>query len=342
MESNYVRIKTFTLETYPIILYPTNNKIKVPESGRASMSTNLLELEFAGELKKEFPSKIETYQKVIIDRFSYYPDITYIDKECNIFIDIEVDEPYSKLGKIIHFIGDIKDERRNRLFTSFGWYVIRFSESQIKRKPLECVEIIRLFVNYVREGTSKELLDRTIKEIEQPRWSQEVSSDLMRQDIRDHYEFSEETIVVNPKKIVDTYNTEEALIKFLLENYLDRYENSSDILFIPFSISNIMVNPPKNIHFVNTKCITLCSQVEINGVPVGGFTIFSNVVQYRVFKEISIDLFEAIIRIKEENLRFNVNYDNEQFLAFSGIILFGSYEEFRNKQLKWKEFSKDK
>ncbi|MDW8296830.1 MAG: hypothetical protein RMJ97_08090, partial [Raineya sp.] len=58
----------------------------------------------------------------------------------NLFVDIEIDEPYGFRGKPIHTIGS--DEPRNAFFTEKGWIVIRFAEEQVIREPLQCCQFI--------------------------------------------------------------------------------------------------------------------------------------------------------------------------------------------------------
>lgn len=80
---------------------------------------------------------------------SYTPDFAYIDKARKIYIDIEIDEPYTprqypKNPALIltHCIGDDKDKRRNSFFQSRDWYIIRFSEKQVLRYPDRCCKFI--------------------------------------------------------------------------------------------------------------------------------------------------------------------------------------------------------
>lgn len=73
----------------------------------------------------------------------YEPDIAYIDVQKGIFIDIEIDEPYSGWERQpIHYKtknGTI-DDKRNNDFTERGWTVIRFSEKQVHKQPKSCLK----------------------------------------------------------------------------------------------------------------------------------------------------------------------------------------------------------
>lgn len=73
----------------------------------------------------------------------YEPDIAYIDVQKGIFIDIEIDEPYSGSERLpIHYKtkGGTKDDRRNDCFTERGWTVLRFSEKQVHEQPKSCLK----------------------------------------------------------------------------------------------------------------------------------------------------------------------------------------------------------
>lgn len=79
-------------------------------------------------LMKELPSYVKM-DKVL---GSYAPDLI-IHNGCSSPIDLEIDEPYElRTKKEIHYIG-CGDEGRNNFFTSNNWFVLRFSENQIKR-----------------------------------------------------------------------------------------------------------------------------------------------------------------------------------------------------------------
>lgn len=82
---------------------------------------------------------------VTIDGVRYEPDLVYINDSRGVYIDIEVDEPYSAKGRATHFCGENgvpRDERRNIRFSSQGWHVLRFTEEQLFRFPDSCSRII--------------------------------------------------------------------------------------------------------------------------------------------------------------------------------------------------------
>ena len=60
----------------------------------------------------------------------YEPDIVLVDRARNLFIDIEIDEPYDGYYRTpAHEEG--KDDLREQFFVESGWAVIRFTERQV-------------------------------------------------------------------------------------------------------------------------------------------------------------------------------------------------------------------
>ena len=121
-------------------------------------------------LMKEIPS----YVKVDKSFGCYFPDLV-IHNGYSCPIDIEIDEPYDyKTKKEIHYIG-CNDEERNYYFESNNWFVIRFTENQIKNHLSECVDIIKAFVHFIEHGDTTKLygIENTIKRIQEPRWTKE-------------------------------------------------------------------------------------------------------------------------------------------------------------------------
>ena len=82
---------------------------------------------------------------VVIDGHRYEPDLVYMDKEKGIFVDIEIDEPYSGAHHPTHYItskGIHKDTRRNELFCKAGWFVVRFTERQMFCETKSCMKVL--------------------------------------------------------------------------------------------------------------------------------------------------------------------------------------------------------
>lgn len=136
---------------YPYVLMPKPKcVIKFPRKGRKGRK---------GYKEEDFKTYIERYFKnsfqVFDDRFiltknskaPFEPDFTLIDEKngINIFIDIEIDEPYEGLNdikkrKATHY--QYSDNNRNNAFRNRGWVVIRFAEIQVHKDPDSCCKFI--------------------------------------------------------------------------------------------------------------------------------------------------------------------------------------------------------
>jgi len=137
--------------SFPYVIMPKANcVIKFPRKGRVGRK---------GYKEEDFRTYIDKYFKtafqVFDDRFilvknspkPFEPDFTLIDEKngINIFLDIEIDEPYEGLNdinkrKATHF--QYSDTNRNNAFKNRGWIVIRFAEIQIHQEPNSCCRFL--------------------------------------------------------------------------------------------------------------------------------------------------------------------------------------------------------
>jgi hypothetical protein len=103
---------------------------------------------FQEYLKRYFPNKIETQKGFNIPNYQYpyTPDFIYVDSSLNLYIDIEIDEPYflNKSGQFepYHYLYSKKDKDRNQFFLEKNWIVIRFAEEQVVHQPESCCRVI--------------------------------------------------------------------------------------------------------------------------------------------------------------------------------------------------------
>lgn len=102
------------------------------------------ESQFEQDLWRYFPGKIHTGMMTRADGATpYVPDFVYIDPDCNLHIDIEIDEPYTyDTRQPLHYLNCTKDQQRNQAFLNWGWVIIRFSEAQIVQAPASCCKTI--------------------------------------------------------------------------------------------------------------------------------------------------------------------------------------------------------
>lgn len=140
---------------YPVVKMPKSNTIlKLPRNGRSNQK-GYKENDFFNQLKQNI-TDIEMTNNVhmVIPNFNkpYEPDIVLFDRNLNLYIDIEIDEPYDGYYRYpTHFINpedEIKqDNIRDLFFTESGWIVMRFTEKQIHCQTYECIDYIRNVLN---------------------------------------------------------------------------------------------------------------------------------------------------------------------------------------------------
>jgi len=132
----------------------SNTILKLPRNGRSNQK-GYKEKDFYNQLKQNI-TDIEMTDNVhmVIPNFNkpYEPDIVLFDKNLNLYIDIEIDEPYDGYYRYpTHFINpedEIKqDNIRDLFFIESGWIVIRFTEKQVHCQAYECIDYVRNVLN---------------------------------------------------------------------------------------------------------------------------------------------------------------------------------------------------
>ena len=136
---------------YPVVKMPKQNTIlKLPREGRTNQK-GYKENDFFNKLKQQI-ADIELTNNVhmVIPNFNkpYEPDIVLFDKSLNLYIDVEIDEPYDGYYRYpTHYINpedDVKqDNIRDLFFTESGWIVIRFTEKQVHCEAYDCIDYIK-------------------------------------------------------------------------------------------------------------------------------------------------------------------------------------------------------
>jgi len=116
--------------------------------------------------------------------YGYKPDIAIIWREKNIFIDIEIDEPYDIISRTpIHYKG-CGDSLRNAYFLDNGWNVIRIAEKQVVDNCTKVVEYIKLCLCQLAEDVRFKA-ERNIECVN--RWSYTEAQKWAEGGIRESY-----------------------------------------------------------------------------------------------------------------------------------------------------------
>lgn len=146
-------------EYYPIILRPTATTLpsSITKTGK-TQRVGASEIVCLSHIFSLNLGELRENVCVNIDGHRYEPDFAYIDEARGIYVDIEVDEPYTSRGKSTHYINDdgsSSDSMRNHRFQNAGWYVFRFSEKQFFCHTDRCLKTV--YDLLVSEGLVSEL-----------------------------------------------------------------------------------------------------------------------------------------------------------------------------------------
>lgn len=129
-------------ERYPLVFLPSSYYgANAPERLSHQPQRGSSEAYFFKYLKRYFPGCVFDNLALRIKDDHYFPDFVLYYEPHGLWIDVEIDEPYSlPHGEPTHYIG--ADDRRNRFFTDKGWVVVRFTEEQVVRQPLACCRFL--------------------------------------------------------------------------------------------------------------------------------------------------------------------------------------------------------
>ena len=116
----------------------------------------------------------------------YYPD--FVLTADDLFIDIEIDEPYvAETKKPIHYLLDgglSIDHERDQTLASKGYEIIRFAEEQVLLHPNDCIRFIDSFIKSIKKG---ERIPKIPSGIEVKRWTKDEATEYAKRDFRLSY-----------------------------------------------------------------------------------------------------------------------------------------------------------
>lgn len=155
---------------YPIVLLPKKNAfLKLPRDGRSdirgfkenvflqSLHEANLGIEINNELHLAIPGRTSPYE----------PDFVLFSPLINLYIDVEIDEPYDGYYRTPTHTKEGRDDTRNLFFIESGWIVVRFTEKQIHTDVYGCTETLRSIIESIKTNASHDYIKT--KEIEN-RW----------------------------------------------------------------------------------------------------------------------------------------------------------------------------
>ena len=182
---------------YPYVLMPRpHSVIKFPRKGRKGRK-GFKEADFKWYLENFFGDTFYVFdERFIMVKESmepYEPDFTLTNEKrgLNLFLDIEIDEPYEGLNdianrKATHFQGS--NTKRDQAFQKRGWIVARFAEIQVHQQPLSCCLFIADLVKSINPEfkVPRDLLEVSkVSPIQQ--WSKEQATQWSKEKYRERY-----------------------------------------------------------------------------------------------------------------------------------------------------------
>lgn len=127
-------------------------------------SKGVTEKFFLNYLQEYFRDNVSTGLSVQDPKFignPYLPDYVISIPTINLYVDVEIDEPYiGHDGTPIHYLNGC-DNYRNEFFLNKRWIIIRFAEIQVVKFPEKCCELINSTIDWI---TTKEKDISTIKD----------------------------------------------------------------------------------------------------------------------------------------------------------------------------------
>ena len=173
-------------DTYPIVLSPAEGSfLKLPRFGRCG-TRGYKEADFLVALQAEFKDiKVGNDFHLAIPGNSnpYEPDFVLFDETLNLYIDVEIDEPYDGISRqATHTIGG-GDAVRDIFFKESGWVVVRFTERQVHLSSGQCIRFLRGIVDAMR-GQARSVSPEVEHEL---KWTNEQALRWEREHYRENY-----------------------------------------------------------------------------------------------------------------------------------------------------------
>lgn len=179
-------------DSFPSVKVPQHDtSILTPKRDKTGTTVGVMEPVLLSSIRKMCQELnniivLDNVKLPILNRnYSYRPDVCLYWKERNIYVDIEVDEPYDIVSrKPIHYKGN-GDNLRDRYFIRNGWCVIRFAESQIHKNIEGVTNYIKRMLRWLTNDESIKYDEDTLESVE--RWTYEQAEQMASDNAREHY-----------------------------------------------------------------------------------------------------------------------------------------------------------
>ena len=182
---------------YPYVIMPEPACIiKYSQKGRIGQK-GFTETKFKNYLESYFtnPFQLSDDDFILITEGHrpFEPDFSLINenKEINIFVDIEIDEPYEGINNIenrkpTHY--QYFDSNRDEALKRRGWITIRFAELQIYQEPLGCCLFISEVLKEINPDYKIPEKLANIQKVNPIRqWTKDEAENLSKENYREKY-----------------------------------------------------------------------------------------------------------------------------------------------------------
>ena len=244
---------------YPYVIMPRPRSIiKFPRKNKVG-NKGFTEEHFIEFIKQYFKSYFKVYTDRILIITSkqnpYEPDIALIDEneDVNLFIDIEIDEPYDGITREpMHFTG--YDNERNKFFRNRGWLTIRFAEEQVWKNPKGCCKFL---FNVIASLSGKYKIPPELYMTESiefiPQWTVEHALEWAEIKYRELY------LGIDGFNIQSTHNELEIISESQIEREVEEHvdENEISINIKPQNIKSAII-----MQAINTGKYISCKNVS--------------------------------------------------------------------------------
>lgn len=165
-----------------------------------NIEPNSAKIYFSFFLRNKFDSKIQTNVCILSDEGKIIQlDLVYLDYDTQIFFVINIEEPYDlKTNATRNAYDSDKHSTFLREILQHKFNIIRFTEEQIIRQPVDCITLIQEFI-LVLQGYRTSISRRTVNAV-QPKamWSEKDAELLRSVDYRQGYldEFNQTSSIV--------------------------------------------------------------------------------------------------------------------------------------------------
>lgn len=274
---------------YPYVIMPSKSGcvIKFPQKGRTGRK-GYKEDDFLQYIRKYFKETFEIYDDryVLTKKNRYEPDISLLNEKngINIFLDIEIDEPYEGINDIknrkpTHF--RFADVNRNNEFKNRGWIVVRFAEIQIHQNPDGCCRFIADVIKSIYPQFNIPLGLMVAKRIEPVlQWTKELALNWSAQNYREQYlgieQFGYMPIIQETDFVLIQ---DEEIEKEVVDDKSISLSEKNGISTFPQNIIDIAIRTNKYIVFQYEKNKTIVKPTKCKENVIAGYCYVKNMIR---------------------------------------------------------------